>query len=237
MIQKASCESCNNENCLIKRNCLTESGRAYLTEKHTIQCKKGQSFIIEGAPVHGLFFVYKGKVKVTKTGINEREQILRFSKDGEIIGHRGFGSGEYYRIGAAAIEDSILCSFNNNVLNEMLQNLPDLTYDFMLFYADELNKSETKVRKFAQMTVREKVIDALLYFNRKFGRQEDGLLNIVLPRKDIADFAGTTEEQVIRMLSSIKSEGLIFMKGKQLGIVDLEKMKREISEHNFFLNS
>lgn len=233
---KADCRTCQNADCIIKKNCLTEEALPYIEKKHTITCKKGQNFIIEGAPVHGLFFVYQGKVKVSKTGINEREQILRFSKDGEIIGHRGFGSGKFYQIGAAALEDTVLCNFDNNVLNEMLKNVHQLTYDFMVFYAEELNRSETKVRKFAQMTVREKVIDAFLYIHRKFGQTND-FLNITLSRKDIADFAGTTEEQVIRMISSLKKENLIKATGKKLGIIEMEKLKTEISEHNFFLNS
>ncbi|MEL7002863.1 MAG: Crp/Fnr family transcriptional regulator [Bacteroidota bacterium] len=201
-----------------------------------MNCKKGQSFIIEGAPVHGLFFVYKGKVKVVKTGINGREQIVRFASDGEIIGHRGFGAGQSYQISAVALEDTVLCNFSNEVLTDMLHSIPGLTYDLMLFYAEELNKSETKVRKFAQMTVREKVIDALLYIHRKFGQKED-YLNIQLSRKEIADFAGTTDEQVIRVISSLKKESLLSTKGKLLSINNVELLKKEIASHHFFLGS
>ena len=98
----------------------------------------------------------------------------------------------------------------------MLHEIPNLTFDLMLFYAEELNRSETKVRKFAQMTVREKVIDSFLYINRKFGQTDEGFFNIQLPRKDFADFAGTTEEQVIRIISSLKKENLLITKGKKI---------------------
>ena len=40
----------------------------------------------EGAPVHGLYFIYKGKAKVAKSGLHGREQIVRFVHDGETIG-------------------------------------------------------------------------------------------------------------------------------------------------------
>lgn len=215
---------------------MKEEATPYLEKKHTILCKKNQQFIIEGAPVHGLYFVYQGKTKVSKTGLHGREQIVRFARDGEIIGHRGFGSGKFSPISAVALEDTVLCNFTNDVLYEMMHKLPDLTFDMMLFYAEELNKSETKVKKFAQMTVREKVIDAFLYIHRKFGQPGD-FFDIQLSRKDIAGFAGTTEEQVIRVISSLKKDKLILAKGKQLGIIDLELLKKEITEHNFFLDS
>lgn len=230
------CKTCQNLDCIIKRNSYSEGAEEFLVQKHTIQCKKGQQFILEGAPVHGLYFVYHGKVKVAKTGFQGREQIVRFAKDGEIIGHRGFGVGQSYHINAVALEDTVLCNFTNDVLQDMLHKMPNLTYDFMMFYAEELNRSETKVRKFAQMTVREKVIDAFLYIYRKFGQNGD-YLNIQLSRKEIADFAGTTDEQVIRVISSLKKEGLLRASGKRLGIVDLPLLKKEISEHNFFLDS
>lgn len=234
--EKAECESCENTSCLIKKHALSKELSAYINKKNTIRVKKSQQFIIEGAPVQGLFFVYKGKVKVKKTGINGREQIVRFSTNGEIIGHRGFGVGNYYQISAEAVEDTVMCNFSNDIIHEMLTEIPKLTYDMMLFYAEELNISETKVRKIAQMSVRERVIDTLLYILRKFGQEQD-YFGIVLPRKDIADFAGTTDEQVIRNLSSLKKEGLIRAQGKRLGIIDLDRLKQEISEHNYFLDS
>jgi len=235
-MKNTTCSACQNTDCIIKKNSHGESIERYLEAKHTIQCKKGQQFILEGAPVHGLYFVFSGKVKVAKTGFQGREQIVRFAKDGEIIGHRGFGIGQSYQINAVAIEDTVLCNFTNEALQEMLHKLPNITYDFMVFYAEELNRSETKVRKFAQMTVREKVIDAFLYIHRKFG-QSDNYLNIQLSRKEIADFAGTTDEQVIRVISSLKKEELLRASGKKLGIVDIDMLRKEISEHNFFLDS
>jgi CRP-like cAMP-binding protein len=233
----SDCITCENLDCLIKKNINNPNIEKYLDKKHNIKCKKSQQFIMEGAPAHGLFFVRKGRVKVVKTGIYGREQIVRFAHDGEIIGHRGFGPGKRYPIGALAIEDTLLCNFTNDVLTKMLHEIPELTFDLMLFYSEELNKSETKVRKFAQMTVREKVIDSFLYINRKFGQTEDGYFKIQLPRKDFADFAGTTEEQVIRIISSLKKENLLTSKGKKLGILNLDLLKKEISEHNYFLDS
>lgn len=230
------CVSCSNDNCIIRKNSRIEAIVPFIEKKYTLNCKKGQNFIIEGAPVNGLYFVFKGKVKVTKAGINGKEQIVRFAGDGEIVGHRGFAAGHFYQIGAVAIENSTLCSFPLDVLKEMLITVPTVTFDLMSFYSEELNRSETKVKKFAQMTVREKVIDALLYLNRKFG-QKKGLLNITLSRREIADFAGTTDEQVIRVLSSLKREGLIIANGKRLGIVNLNALSKEISEHNFYIDS
>ncbi|MUH38009.1 Crp/Fnr family transcriptional regulator [Zobellia amurskyensis] len=226
-----------NTGCLIKRN-LNLNGivSEFTHEKREFTCKKGQQFIMEGAPVNGLFFILSGKVKVFRTGINGREQIVRFANSGEIIGHRGFGTQEYYSIGVMALEDTALCYFSKDNLQKVLLTAPNFTYDLMLFYANELNRSEAKVKSISQMTVRERVIDALIYIERKFG-QKNKFLDIVLSRREYANYAGTTEEQVIRVFSALKKDNLIDTKGKRVQIIDSSFLKREISEHNFYLDS
>ena len=232
---KGVCDVCNNEHCLVHNHSQTLLGDE-TTQNTIIKCKKGQQFIIEGAPVNGLFFIKQGTVKVFRTGINGREQIVRFAKDCEIIGHRGFGTQEYYSIGAIALQDSELYYFSKEYLQKILFENPAFSYDMMLFYANELNRSESKVKSISQMTVRERVIDTLLYIHRKFGNLR-GFLNLPLSRKEYADYAGTTEEQVIRVFSALKKEGLITTKGKKIAIHNLQLLKNEISEHNYFLDS
>lgn len=226
----AICISCINENCFIKRHIHLEQMKNYIDKKRSFTCKKAQQFIIEGAPIQGLYFIYKGKVKTLKTGINGREQIVRLTKEGDTVGFRGFGTSKRYLIGAYALEDTVLCNFNNEDMLDILRNIPEFTFDLMLFYAEELNKSENNIRKIAQMNVRERVIDTLLYIHRKFG-QANGVIELDLSRKEIADFAGTTDEQVIRVISSLKKEALIKTIGKKIGLVNVDKLKAEIREH------
>jgi len=230
-----ACNLCEGENCLVHKysDVLLNND---VVQNTVLKCKKGQQFIIEGAPVNGLFFIKKGTVKVFRTGINGREQIVRFAKDCEIIGHRGFGTQEYYSIGAIALQDTELYYFSKEYLQKILLENPSITYDMMLFYANELNRSENKVKSISQMTVRERVIDTLLYIYRKFGNLR-GFLNLPLSRKEYADYAGTTEEQVIRIFSTLKKEGLITAKGKKIGINNVQNLKNEISEHNYFLDT
>ncbi|WP_105474246.1 Crp/Fnr family transcriptional regulator [Jejuia pallidilutea] len=235
-LKDTSCASCDNSNCIVNRNLSILENSTLVDNKSTLRCKKGQQFIMEGAPVNGLFFILKGTVKVFRTGINGREQIVRLAKEGEIIGHRGFGTEEYYSIGAIALQDAVLCYFSKENLQETLLDNPKFAFDMMLFYANELNRSENKVKSISQMTVRERVIDSLLYIHRKFG-DLNGFLNLPLSRREYADYAGTTEEQVIRVFSALKKENLITAKGKKIGINAIQSLKKEINDHNYFLDS
>ncbi len=224
-----SCGQCENELCLIKRNVLKEKAVSFVRLKNEFQCKKGQSFVLEGAPVQGLFFILQGKAKITKTGVNGRDQILRLVGPGEMVGHRGYRTSESYQINAIALEDSVICSFTNETFNDFLESVPELTLDLMLFYAQELNRSETNVKKFAQMTVREKIIDSLLYAAEKFKDPQGHLLE--LSRKDWADLAGTNDEQVTRTLSALKKEALINTQGKRITLIQEPLLRKEVQSY------
>ncbi len=224
------CATCINTNCFIKKHLHLEKMQDFVLQKNNFICKRGQQFMIEGAPIQGLYFIYEGKVKVVKTGIYGKEHIVRLTKEGDTVGFRGFGTSNRYHIGASALEDTVLCNFSNDVMQSILKSIPEFTYDMMLFYAEELNKSENNVKKIAQMNVRERVIDTLLYLLKKFG-QTNNLIDINLSRKEIADFAGTTDEQVTRIFSSLKKEGLIKMVGKKISLLQIDKLQREIIEH------
>lgn len=230
------CNTCKSSNCLTHNNSEVLFNTKASQSSSILKCKKGQQFIIEGAPVNGLFFIKSGTVKVFRTGINGREQIVRFAKPCEIVGHRGFGTQEYYSIGAIALQDTELHYFSKEHLQEALLKNPKFTYDMMLFYANELNRSENKVKSISQMTVRERVIDTLLYIHRKFGDLK-GYINLPLSRKEYADYTGTTEEQVIRVFSTLKKENLITAQGKKIGITNVQRLKNEINEHNYFLDT
>lgn len=230
------CMTCENMSCLIKHSISNEKVQQFSVKKRVMKVAKNRNFVTEGTTVQGLFFVYDGIVNVYKTGINGKEQILRFSQDGDVIGFRGYATHPEYQIGALTLKETTLCFFSNEILEDTFLSIPELTLDFMKFYAEELDRSETKVRKFSHMTVREKVIDTLLYLNRKFG-QLNGYLSLQLSRKEIAGFAGTTDEQVTRVITALEKEGLLIKRVKKVGIPDVEKLKNEISDHNFFLSS
>ena len=200
----------------------------FIESKRTIVCRKSQSFILEGSPVHGLYFIYDGKAKVYSRGFQGRDQIIRFAGNGDIVGHRGLLTFESYKISATAVEDSTLCYFSSEILIEMLHSVANLSFDLMKFYAEELQRSEDKVKKFSQMNVRERVIDALMYIIRKFGTTE-GVINFKVSRREIADFAGTTEDQVTRVLSKLNQEKLIHLEKKLIQIIDLEMLLKETS--------
>lgn len=79
----------------------------------------------------------------------------------------------------------------------------------------------------AQKHVRERIAEALLLLNEAYGFKADGItIDSSLTRREIANIAGTTTETSIRILSDFDKENLIHLKGKEIQIVNRNKLIR-----------
>lgn len=79
------------------------------------------------------------------------------------------------------------------------------------------------MRNLAHMPVKGRIAQALLTLEEKFGKTEDGFINVTLSRQDLASFAGTTYETAFRMLNELLEEEAIQVDGKQIAISSSEK--------------
>ena len=70
---------------------------------------RGDILYHEGRKMTGFYCVNKGVVKIYKTGIDGKEQIIAFAQKGNILGYRSILSDENACTTAKIIEDAILC--------------------------------------------------------------------------------------------------------------------------------
>ncbi len=222
-----NCPTCDSQKCFI--NLFTDNSWKVKINKDRTTLKIGKAIPVfnEGDPVQGIFFIYRGKIKVYNSGIKNRTQILRLASSGEILGHRGLGTQHGYPIGASPIENSTLCFIPTTTFNRAIENNSGLSIALMNFFAEELRRAENKLRSLSQMTVRQKMAETFLTLAEIFGTTEiDNIpfLNVELSRQDYADITGTSIEEVIRTISQMNKENLVTNKGKRIGIAERQKL-------------
>ncbi len=229
---KINCSECKNSNCFVK-NLNSEKKLSEL--KSVYKLKAGQFIFKENNPFDGIYIIYSGKVKVFSTGYKDKTQIIRLANDGLILGHRGLGK-KHYSISAKTLDETTVCFIDNDIFYETLKSDHELTYKLMLFYAEELRNAEKRMKSLAQMTVREKVAEAILLASKTFGiKTEDPNIIVVdalLNRNDIAEIAGIRVEQLIRELTELKKEKIISINSnKHIVINDVKSLNTLISPY------
>jgi CRP/FNR family transcriptional regulator len=219
-----SCNECNNDSKLFCN--LSQKEKEELSSgKGNNFYKKGQSIFYEGNQSHGLFCIYKGKVKLSKLGENGKEQVVRLAKAGDVLGYRALFSNEPYQATATAIEDSYICHLASDTFLDLLKSNSKLSWEAMKLLSQDLKQAERHLINITQKTVKERISETLLILYKTFGTLDDGeTLDITLTRSEISDIAGTTTETTIRTLAQLKKEGIIVLKGKSISIPNLNKL-------------
>jgi CRP/FNR family transcriptional regulator len=166
-----------------------------------------------------------GAVKVHKQWAGGKELILRFTKEGDILGHRGLGGTETYPVSATALEETKACFISSSFLEATLKTDQGFTYRLMQFYAAELQKAESRMRNLAMMEVKGRIADALLELLTVFGTNKSKYISLAVNRQDIAAYAGTTYETVFKFLRILIASKIISVNGKSIRINDVEKLK------------
>ncbi|MBK7851436.1 MAG: Crp/Fnr family transcriptional regulator [Bacteroidetes bacterium] len=231
MRQMIECSNCTSSNCFLKKFCKGENLSIISALKNQNIYKKGDAIFREGNTMQGIHFIMRGGIKVVTTNINGREQVVRLASDGDILGHRVLGNDKYY-FNAIAMMETIVCFIETNVFREACMNNPEFAYNLILFYALELRRTELRVKYHAQMNIREKVAEAFDYLNEIFGIDpKSKTLNIELSRREIADIAGTTPEQVTRQLSDFESEKLIYRTKRDIQILNKKGIENIVRDY------
>jgi CRP-like cAMP-binding protein len=218
-------DSCDTSACMLCGYCITEWVPSVEQYKKTIQLNKGEQVFKEGDPVKGIYFLKEGKLKVHKSWDAEKQMIIRFAKPGDVIGHRGLGSNNVYPVSATALENSVVCFIERNFFLQTLQVNPAFTVKLMMFYADELQDSEKRIRDLALMDVKGRIADTFLMLYKRFGTDEEGYINIILTRQDISSFAGTIYETFFKIAGELVKQKIIRYSGKKVKLLKIAKLQ------------
>jgi len=229
---KISKQECDINSCFLCKLCVKEWLPALSTHRKNFDVKKGEVIFKEGDKVTGVYFICSGNFKVHKKWGAEKELIVRFAKKGAIIGHRGLGTNLFYPVSGTALQSGKVCYIDMDFFNTTLKVNNEFTYQLMMFFADELQESERKMRNLAHMPVKGRVAQALFTLKEQFGLTEEGFINIELSRQDLASFTGATYETVFRTINELSQEKIISTSGKSISIINPEKLLHVIQEGN-----
>lgn len=200
---------------------LTESEKQKIAlESSCSHYKRGTVIYRQGQRINGFYCVLDGILKVYKTGIDGKEQIIEFAQKGNIIAFRSVLSHELACTTAEVIEDTNLCYIPGDTLFYLIKNNGSFSLDLLKLVCKELEEANSYITDIAQKTVRERLAEILSHLEETFGLDIDSFLKITLTREELANIVGTATESVIRLLSEFKSDKLIELHGRKIKILD-----------------
>ncbi|MCB2220457.1 MAG: Crp/Fnr family transcriptional regulator [Bacteroidetes bacterium] len=196
---------------------LNENSVVITYKKKEIICKQG-SFVSH------VMYVEKGLVKVfLDNGSNSL--VLKMIPEGNLLGLSSLSEDHNtYQYSAMAYIDTEIRQINISTFRQLLKQNADFSKEVIDIFS--ANSVQVYGRFFC-LTHKQaygRLADILLCLSERIFKQSE--FHLPLSRKDLAELSGMSSETVIRMLKKFNDDGLIRMEGKNLHILDFERLQR-----------
>ena len=207
---------------------LTGEERRDLTNHiELVHFAKNEHIHSEGDESQYMWMLLKGKVRIYKEGIGQRQQIIRLLKPYDIFGYRACIACESYNASASSFEASDVYRIDRECFNRLIRANGAFCYGVMLTMAKDLAISEIQTVNLTQKHIRGRLAESLLLLLKNYGYDADGqTLAMLLPREDLANMSNMTTSNAIRTLSQFAQEGLITIDGRRIQIIKEKELER-----------
>ncbi|NMB04879.1 MAG: Crp/Fnr family transcriptional regulator [Bacteroidales bacterium] len=192
-----------------------------------VHFKKNELIYLEEESARDLMILFKGKVKIYKSGVGGRSQIIRIIKPIQYFGYRAYFARESYVTAASAFEACTVCMIPMELIEQFLRNNGELALHFIQMLSVDLGIADQRVVNLTQKHVRGRLAESLLFLKETYGMEEDGAtINIYLAREDLANLSNMTTSNAIRTLSNFVNERIISIDGRKIKIIDEERLHK-----------
>ncbi len=181
----------------------------------------------EGDKADKLYFLIKGRVKVTKSSDDGRTFTLSLHQAGDLFGQLDPFQDSEHACSAEMTEDGEIGILQRKDLEVLLWQHGDLAIEFMRWMGLAHRITQTKMRDLMMFGKPGALCSLLIRLSNSCGIEKNGKirLDIRMSNSEMADMIGATRESVNRMLNDMKKEGVIEMDGGSITILNLAYLR------------
>lgn len=198
------------------KNFFDDNGTIFNYSKDDIIYKEGQNS-------NYIYLILKGIVKCFKFDERGKELTTALHKEDDLFGYTSFTQNMPYRETATALKDVELVGVSKTELKDVLDKNHKVTLEVIQLLTDDITGIKDQLLQMAYSSVQRKTASTILRFAEKINSKPEDPIKI--SRNDLASVAGIATETLIRTLSDFKKQGYIEMEGRNIKVLDLEKLQ------------
>lgn len=196
---------------------------AIATISKPLQYEKGQAIFFEGDRCLGFFIVQSGRVKVYKTSVEGKEQILHWFDEGDRFAEVPAFDGGYYPASASALEKTQLLLIPSQALLALVEQYPSLAFHLLASLSRHLRRFANLIDTLSLKDVSSRLAGYLLELSDRHDSQQ---VQLDLAKGQLAAFLGTIPETLSRTFAKLTQAHLIEMEAQQVRICDRQGLQR-----------
>lgn len=184
----------------------------------------GELLFSEGEPCNGLHIIARGKVRIFKTSVSGREQVLAVNVPGESIAEIPVFDGGPYPASAVAIEDVEIAFISRRDFQAYCLQHPEVALKVLVVVGARLRGLVGIIEELSFTTIRQRLISVLLKLAQSEGKKTERGIEFQLPatHQELANQLGTVRELISRNLMRLQAEGLLDVDARQIVVKDVK---------------
>jgi CheY-like chemotaxis protein len=198
------------------KNYFDDNGETFLFSKDKIIYEEGNNS-------NYIYLIISGLIKCHKLDEQGKQLTTALYKEDDLFGYTSFTQNLAYQESATAIKDTELVGLSKKALTNVLNKNHQVTLELIELLTEDLAVVKNQLLQMAYSSVNKKTANTILKFVEKLNRKPEDQIKI--SRNDLASVAGIATETLIRTISSFKKQGIIEIEGRNIRILDLEKLK------------
>ena len=178
--------------------------------------KRNETIYDQGDDPRALYLIEEGIVGLTHTSETGHDTLFRVFSKGYIFGHRSLLAQEKYHASAVCLTSAKIYEISEPEFKKIYEKNPEILRKLAKVLAKELGASELRISGLHDKSAHHRIVESLVFLKLKHPEY-------TWTRKEIADFAGSTLESVVRVISSMQEKGLLKKEGRKFHLLDYEK--------------
>jgi len=187
------------------------------------KCRRGEWVFVHGDPADSIYFLQKGRMKITALSEDGHEVVHEILGPGEIFGTTSSLLGIARTTSAQTLETSLLCEIRQKDFESLLTMYPALSLQVLKSVGLRLKKAEAQLLNVicndVSTRVREALIDLIAH------EPPDQPVRIKITQQDLANLIGASRQKTWQALKELEDASVLRLMYRSILVTDPRKLR------------
>jgi CRP/FNR family transcriptional regulator len=179
-----------------------------------------------GVPSESIYFIEKGRVRLTRLSPDGRTVILALLGPGDMIGEAAWDLGEHDCYGET-LEEARLYQLSRESFENLVRQNPEFGLRLIQVIGFRLKQAQARIEDLVFRQVPSRVARLLVNLAEHHGKVTPNGIRVEFPltHQEIADMVGSSRVTVTQVLNKFRSSQWIGIESKRVTIHNLEALE------------
>ena len=188
--------------------------------------RRGEWIFVYGDPADSIYFVQKGRLKITALSEDGHEVVHEIIGPGEIFGDASAILHIPRTTSAQALEASLLCEIHQQDFETLLTAYPALSLQLLKSVGRRLKKTEAQLLNVICHDVSTRVREALIDLMPLESGMQDQPVRINITQQDLANLIGASRQKTWQALKELEDSSVLRLMYRSILVTAPQKLRK-----------